>query len=108
MRLNERYRAWGSFQQASRRQVEPISQCTVCIYFYWEKTMARLTRWGNSDGGLRIPKPILEAAGLRVGDEIGCRLLDNGTIVLTPRKERIDISEEQVGPLNVSTSDVKW
>lgn len=56
--------------------------------------MARLTRWGNSDGGLRIPKPVLEAAGLRVGDEIGCRLRDDGTILLTPRKGRIDISED--------------
>lgn len=53
--------------------------------------MARLTRWGNSNGGLRIPKAILEAAGLRVGDEIGCRLLDNGTVLLTPRKVRVGI-----------------
>ncbi|MDR7052610.1 antitoxin component of MazEF toxin-antitoxin module [Duganella sp. 3397] len=70
--------------------------------------MARLTRWGNSDGGLRLPKAILEAAGLRVGDEIGCRLLDNGTVLLTPRKGRIDVSEGHVMPLALSQSDVKW
>jgi antitoxin component of MazEF toxin-antitoxin module len=42
--------------------------------------MAKLTKWGNSIGGFRLPKAIIEAAGLRVGDELACRLLDNGTI----------------------------
>jgi antitoxin component of MazEF toxin-antitoxin module len=70
--------------------------------------MARLTRWGNSDGGLRIPKAILEAAGLRVGDEIGCRLLDNGTVLLTPRKGQIDISEGHAESLGVSPPEAKW
>ena len=70
--------------------------------------MARLTRWGNSDGGLRIPKAILEAAGLRVGDEISCRLLDSGAILLTPHKERICISEGQARPMEVNRLEVKW
>lgn len=70
--------------------------------------MARLTRWGNSDGGLRIPKPILEAAGLRVGDEIECRLLDSGAILLTPRKGQIDISEVPVRLRKTSQPDAKW
>lgn len=69
--------------------------------------MARLTRWGNSDGGLRIPKSILEAAGLRVGDEIGCRLMDDGTIRLTPRKGRIDIAEKHE-PMKVDRPELKW
>ena len=70
--------------------------------------MARLTRWGNSDGGLRIPKAILEAAGLRVGDEIGCRLLDNGTVLLTPRKGRVDISQDKAIAPTVKQSETKW
>ena len=70
--------------------------------------MARLTRWGNSDGGLRIPKAILETAGLRVGDEIGCRLLDNGTILLTPFRTKIDISQVTVSSLILPRSDPKW
>lgn len=70
--------------------------------------MARLTRWGNSDGGLRLPKAIWEAAGLRVGDEIGCRLLDNGTVLLTPRKGRVDISESAKEPMLMKQPDVKW
>jgi antitoxin component of MazEF toxin-antitoxin module len=70
--------------------------------------MARLTRWGNSNGGLRIPKPILEAAGLCVGDEIRCRLRDDGTILLTPRKERKDISDNQTTASTARKSDMKW
>lgn len=70
--------------------------------------MARLTRWGNSDGGIRIPKPILDAAGLQVGDEIGCRLRDDGTIVLTPRKGRIDISEASSMSAKTELPCTKW
>jgi len=69
--------------------------------------MARLTRWGNSEGGLRIPKGILEAAGLRVGDEIGCRLMDDGTIRLTPCKGRIDVSIQDE-PMKVGRPGLKW
>ncbi len=70
--------------------------------------MTRLTRWGNSDGGLRIPKPILEAAGLRVGDEIGGRLLDNGSILLTPSKERIGIFEASLKSAKAKLPYAKW
>jgi antitoxin component of MazEF toxin-antitoxin module len=70
--------------------------------------MARLTRWGNSNGGLRIPKPILEAAGLRAGDEIGCRLLDSGAILLTPHKGRIDILDDQAVAPAVKRANPKW
>jgi antitoxin component of MazEF toxin-antitoxin module len=73
-----------------------------------EVAMARLTRWGNSDGGLRIPKPILEAAGLRVGDEIGCRLLDSGAILLTPRKKHAAISADHVTTQKTKEPDPKW
>ena len=70
--------------------------------------MTRLTRWGNSDGGLRLPKAIIEAAGLTVGDEVGCRLLDSGVILLTPRKGRIAISDAQAKPSKVVRPDAKW
>lgn len=70
--------------------------------------MARLTRWGNSDGGLRIPKPILEAAGLRVGDEIGCRLLDSGAILLTPLQGLITKPEGESITPKAKHPDLKW
>jgi antitoxin component of MazEF toxin-antitoxin module len=70
--------------------------------------MARLTRWGNSNGGLRIPKAILEAAGLRVGDEIGCRLMDDGTIRLTPRKGWIHISGAHAETVTATRPEAKW
>lgn len=43
----------------------------------------RLCRWGNSTG-LRIPKVVLEAAGLKPGRAVALRLLDNGDIRLRP------------------------
>lgn len=70
--------------------------------------MAKLTRWGNSDGGLRNPKAILEAAGLRVGDEIACRLLDSGAILLTPRKARVAVSEVQPKVATAPREELKW
>ena len=64
--------------------------------------MAKLTRWGNSVGGLRLPKAIIEAAGLRVGDEISCRLLDSGAMQTVQ-------SGTGIGPLeSVAQSIVKW
>jgi antitoxin component of MazEF toxin-antitoxin module len=70
--------------------------------------MARLTRWGNSDGGLRLPKAILEAADLHVGDEIGCRLLDSGAILLTPRN-RISSVEGAARPTPLKQdAAIKW
>ena len=58
--------------------------------------MARLTRWGNSNGGLRLPQAVLDAAGLCVGDDLACRLLDNGAILLTPRKGAVAIEGNQM------------
>lgn len=62
--------------------------------------MARLTRWGNSVGGLRLPKAIVEAAGLQLGDEVSCRLLDSGAILLTPfaRAVQPPINAEATAP----------
>lgn len=70
--------------------------------------MARLTRWGNSDGGLRVPKAILEEAGLQVGDELGCRLLDSGAILLTPRKGRLVIEGEQPKAATSLHEESRW
>jgi len=70
--------------------------------------MARLTRWGNSDGGLRIPTHILETAGLRVGDEIDCRLRDDGTISLTPRKGLVGILDVSSQTSQTKKTESKW
>lgn len=55
--------------------------------------MTTLARWGNS-AGLRLPKHVVEAAGLEIGDQIGVRLLDNGTILVSPIKTKIAVTEE--------------
>ena len=43
----------------------------------------RLNRWGHSVG-LRIPKPVLEAAGLSECSAVSVRLLDSGDIRIRP------------------------
>ena len=43
----------------------------------------RLNRWGHSVG-LRLPKSVLEAAGLTERSAISIRLLDSGEIRLRP------------------------
>ena len=58
--------------------------------------MAKLARWGNSNGGLRLPQTVLDAAGLRVGDDLACRLLDSGAILLTPKKGVIAVPAGQI------------
>lgn len=70
--------------------------------------MARLTRWGNSVGGLRLPKAIVKAAGLRVGDEINCRLLDSGAILLTPCREAAQVPTAGTSISLAPGSAVKW
>jgi antitoxin component of MazEF toxin-antitoxin module len=49
--------------------------------------MARLSKWGHSLG-LRIPKHVATCAALKVGDELGVRLLDCGSLLVTPTKPR--------------------
>lgn len=43
----------------------------------------RLNRWGHSVG-LRLPKSVLEAAGLTAHSAVSIRLLDSGEIRLRP------------------------
>ena len=43
----------------------------------------RLNRWGHSVG-LRLPKSVLEAAGLTERSAVSIRLLDSGDIRLRP------------------------
>ena len=43
----------------------------------------RLCRWGNSVG-LRLPKSLLQTAGLAAGGYVSLRVLDNGDIRVRP------------------------
>jgi antitoxin component of MazEF toxin-antitoxin module len=72
--------------------------------------MARITRWGNSVGGLRLPKAIIEGAGLRVGDEVNCRLLDNGTILLTPLRSIAEVQTHMTAATRqaFACTELKW
>jgi antitoxin component of MazEF toxin-antitoxin module len=45
--------------------------------------MTTICKWGNSLG-LRLPAPVASAAGLRRGTHVQVRLLDNGSLLITP------------------------
>jgi antitoxin component of MazEF toxin-antitoxin module len=56
----------------------------------------RLSRWGHSTG-LRVPRHVLECAGLRAGDEVYVRALENGDVLIRAVKPRPDVFDESVG-----------
>lgn len=43
----------------------------------------KLCRWGNS-AGLRVPRHVMDVAGLQIGDEVHVRVLDSGDVLITP------------------------
>ena len=47
----------------------------------------RLSRWGHSIG-LRVPRHVLECAGLRAGDEVFIRALESGDVLVRAVKPR--------------------
>jgi antitoxin MazE len=61
----------------------------------------KLRKWGNSLG-VRIPKPVIEGAGLSEGADLTIAL-EKGRIVLTPsaaRRYRLKELVDQITPAN--------
>ena len=56
--------------------------------------MTKICKWGNSLG-LRLPAPIAAAAGLKSGTRVGVRLLDNGSLLVTPLSGPVAANDEQ-------------
>lgn len=56
----------------------------------------RLSRWGHSTG-LRVPRHVLECAGLRAGDEVYVRALETGDVLIRAVKPRPDAFDESAG-----------
>lgn len=44
-----------------------------------------IRKWGNGQG-LLIPRPIMDAAGLTVGEKLNLTVHSNGRIILTPQE----------------------
>ena len=57
--------------------------------------MTKICKWGNSLG-LRLPAPIATAAGLKTGNHVGVRLLDNGALLVTPRAGAVAVANAHV------------
>lgn len=78
--------------RASRGQMISISLVYIGYTFVKGVNMTAICKWGNSFG-LRLPKSVMQEAGLKSGSEVGVRLLDDGSILVTPRKGKIAVSE---------------
>ena len=68
--------------------------------------MTAICKWGNSLG-LRLPAPVAVAAGIKDGTRVGIRLLDNGSILVTPLPGSIAITGIGCPAKTTPTTD-KW
>jgi antitoxin component of MazEF toxin-antitoxin module len=68
--------------------------------------MTKLCKWGNSLG-LRLPAPVALAAGLKNGSQVGVRLLDNGSLLITPRAGAVAATEAET-MARVMSTEGKW
>lgn len=66
----------------------------------------RLNRWGHSVG-LRLPKSVLEAAGLTERSAVSIRLLDSGEIRLRPLRNIVPAESDSSETVNASSS-TEW
>ena len=64
----------------------------------------RLNRWGHSVG-LRLPKSVLEAAGLTERSAVSIRLLDSGDIRLRPLRNIVPAEPECTEVTPATTED---
>lgn len=68
--------------------------------------MTKICKWGNSLG-LRLPAPVALAAGLKNGARVGVRLLDNGSLLVTPLAGTIAVTEVHE-PVKIVRRAEKW
>lgn len=66
----------------------------------------RLNRWGHSVG-LRIPKPVLEAAGLGECSAVSVRLLDSGDIRIRPLRNIVPAEAADSAAAPIAAGD-EW
>lgn len=69
----------------------------------------RLCRWGNSVG-LRLPKSLLDTAGLVAGGYVSLRVLDNGDIRVRPVKSGVQAapSINKAAAASLEGTDSGW
>jgi len=94
------------YQRANRDRMVPISLVHIGYTFVKGVNMTAICKWGNSFG-LRLPKSVMQEAGLKSGSEVGVRLLDDGSILITPRKGKIVVNENH-SMAQANPPEVKW
>lgn len=55
--------------------------------------MSKVCKWGHSLG-VRLPKAVAEAGGIRVGTQVSVRLLDSGCLLVTPLHSKIVVAND--------------
>lgn len=92
------------------RQPGVSGATSICIHWLsfmnWGEHMTKICKWGNSLG-LRLPAPVALAAGLKGGARVGVRLLDNGSLLVTPQYGAAVVTEEQTLVKTMPPAD-KW
>jgi antitoxin MazE len=53
---------------------------------------SKVQKWGNSQG-LRLPKHLLEAANIQVGEEVDIAVEDNKIVVKKVERPKYDLAE---------------
>jgi antitoxin MazE len=58
--------------------------------------VARVQRWGNSQG-VRLPKSVLDLAGIEVGDDVEINVSDRQIVVTRVARPKYDLAELVAG-----------
>ena len=66
--------------------------------------MTKLCKWGNSLG-LRVSAAIAVEAGLKPGSPVSIRLLDNGSILVTPLTRAIPVKDTKCSNQKIDIGD---
>jgi antitoxin MazE len=54
--------------------------------------VAKVQRWGNSQG-VRLPKSVLDLAGIDVGDKVEINVSDRGIVVTKVARPKYDLAQ---------------
>ncbi|NLV43029.1 MAG: AbrB/MazE/SpoVT family DNA-binding domain-containing protein [Candidatus Hydrogenedentes bacterium] len=72
--------------------------------------VTKILKWGNSQG-LRIPRDVIEAAHLKLGDEVELKVEDGAILVIPARRVRGRLKLEELVariPKSGASEEISW
>lgn len=72
--------------------------------------VTKILKWGNSQG-LRIPRDVIEAAHLKLGDEVELKVEDGAILVIPARRVRGRLKLEELVariPKSGASEETSW